>query len=70
MQSVNVIKNKMAKDSRQKLHDLWYEMKKEGNCMEYVSEMCTQLHLLGTETNTLTKEMVKKKVQNLLNKLG
>lgn len=59
----------MSKTAKQKLQSLWYEMKTEGNCMEYVSEMCTQLELLGTESNTLTKNMIKRKLQNLLSKL-
>lgn len=59
----------MAKTAQQELHDLWYKMKAEGNCTEYVSEMCTQLKLLGTETNTLTKLMVKEKVKALLMEL-
>jgi len=59
----------MAKAAQQKLHDLWYEMKSEGNCTDYVNEMCTQLKLLGTETNTLTKLMVKEKVKALLMEL-
>ena len=46
-----------------KLYDLWYKMKREGNCTDYVTELCNQLELLGTETNTLTKLMVKEKLQ-------
>lgn len=59
----------MAKTAQQELHNLWDKMKSEGNCTEYVSEMCAQLKLLGTETNTLTKLMVKEKVKALLMEL-
>ncbi len=58
----------MAKAAEQ-LQDLWDKMKSEGNCTDYVNEMCTQLKLLGTETNTLTKLMVKEKVKALLMEL-
>ena len=58
----------MAKATEQ-LQDLWDKMKSEGNCADYVNEMCTQLKLLGTETNTLTKLMVKEKVKALLMEL-
>ena len=51
------------------LHCLWYKMKREGNCKEYVTERCAQVELLGTETNTLTKLMVKEKLQLTLNTL-
>jgi len=59
----------MAKTAAQELHLLWDKMKSEGNCSTYVSEMCEQLKLLGTETNTLTKIMVKEKVKALLMEL-
>ena len=59
----------MAKTATTELQDLWDKMKSEGNCTDYVNEMCTQLKLLGTETNTLTKLMVKEKVKALLMEL-
>ena len=46
------------KKAHEKLHDLWDVVKKEGDCTEYVNEMRKQLELLGTETNTLTRQMV------------
>jgi len=55
--------------AKDKLYDLYDEVKAEGNCKEYVQEMCTQLKMFGTETNTLTKIMVRDEVQKLLEKL-
>lgn len=54
----------------EKLKDLWDEMKAEGNCTDYVDEMVTQLELLGTETNTLTRTSIRDKVKNLLDKIN
>lgn len=58
--------NKNAKD---KLYDLYDVVKKEGNCKEYVQEMCEQLTLFGTETNSLTKQMVHDELEIVLNKI-
>ena len=55
--------------AKDKLYNLFDEVKKEGNCKEYIEEMCSQLELFGTETNTLTKEMVKDKLEKVLNKI-
>ena len=59
----------MSKAARN-LQDLWHEMKQEGNCTDYVSEMCTQLEILGTESNTLTKDMIKNKLENVIAKIN
>jgi hypothetical protein len=48
-----------------KLSELWDEMKQEGDCTEYVKEMCAQLKLLGTETNTRTKLMVYNRIKEV-----
>jgi hypothetical protein len=56
--------------AHEKLSQLWYDMKDEGNCTEYVDEMISQLETLGTETNTLTKEMIRVKLFLLLDKLA
>ena len=57
-------------EATKKLQVLWDEMKKEGNCSEYVKEMCMQLELLGTETNTLTKAMIKNSLEIVLDKIN
>jgi len=49
-----------------KLYQLYSEVKAEGNCSEYVEEMCTQLRLFGTETNTLTRQMIHDKLEGVL----
>lgn len=51
------------------LYELWDVVKTEGNCKEYVNEMFKQLELLGTETNTLTKNMIYNKLNSLKSKL-
>ena len=55
--------------AHEQLEKLWDVVKKEGNCTEYVSEMCSQLELLGTETNTLTKQMIHDKLEGVLAKI-
>ncbi len=57
----------MKKTASEKLYDLWFEMKKEENCTDYVEEMISQLTLLGRESNTLTNDMIRSKVEELLN---
>ena len=47
----------------------WREVLEQGNCKDYVNEMANQLELLGTETNTLTKQMVKDKLEQVLLKV-
>jgi len=54
------------KKPQDELYDLWYKVKEVGNCTEYVDEMCTQLELLGTETNTLTRQMIHDKLEEVL----
>ena len=44
--------------AKDKLSNLYSEVKAEGNCKDYVHEMCVQLTLFGIESNTLTKQMV------------
>ena len=56
--------------AHEKLSQLWYEMKAEGDCTEYVDEMISQLETLGTETNTITKESIRIKLFFLLDKLA
>lgn len=56
-----------AKDT---LYNLFDEVKQEGNCKDYVIELCNQLELFGTETNTLTRQMVKDEIEKVLNKIN
>ena len=56
--------------AKDKLYNLFKEVKQEGNCKDYVAEMCSQLELFGTETNTLTKQMVKDELEKVLNKIN
>jgi len=53
----------------EKLLSLWFEVKAEGDCKEYVKEMCSQLELFGTESNTLTKQMVFSEMKKTLDKI-
>lgn len=57
-------------EAKDKLYNLFDEVRQEGNCKDYVEEMCSQLELFGTETNTLTKEMVKYMLEKVLNKIN
>ena len=52
------------------LFGLWDVVKEEGNNTDYVKEMICQLELIGIESNTLTKESLKNKLINLLDKLN
>ena len=52
------------------LYDLYALVKNEGNCKEYVIEMCTQLQMFGTETNTLTRQMVYDEMKKVLEEKG
>ena len=54
--------------AKDKLYNLFKEVNQEGNCKDYIEEMCSQLELFGTETNTLTKQMVKDELEKVLNK--
>jgi len=54
--------------AKDKLYDLYAEVKAEGNCKGYVQEMCAQLTIFGIESNTLTKQMVHDEVEKVLNK--
>ena len=54
----------------QDLQNLWDKMKQEGDCTNYVDEMMTQLELLGTESNTLTKTTIRDKMIGVLNKIN
>ena len=56
--------------AHEKLSQLWYDMKDESDCTDYVDEMISQLETLGTETNTLTKETIRIKLFLLLDKLA
>ena len=50
---------------------LLYEiMIREGDCVEYLKELCSQLTLLGTETNTLTKQLVLDSVGEVLRQIN
>lgn len=52
--------------AKDKLYELYSEVKAEGNCSEYVEEMCAQLRLFGTETNTLTRQNIYNKMEGVL----
>ena len=56
-------------NAKDKLSNLYDEVKQEGNCKDYVSQMCQQLELFGTETNSLTKQMVHDKLEEVLRKV-
>ena len=58
--------NKESKKAHKQLNDLWYVMKREGNCIQYIDEMIGQLLTLGTETNTKTKLTILNKMKNVL----
>ena len=60
----------MKTTATEKLEILWGAVKKEGNCTDYVFEMCTQLEILGTESNTLTREMIKEKLEIVIAKIN
>ena len=52
------------------LFGLWDVVKAEGNNTNYVNEIFCQLELIGIESNTLTKESLKRKLIKLLDKLN
>lgn len=48
-----------------KLYGLWAEVRKEDNSIDYINELCEQIKLFGTETNSLTKSIVLEKLENI-----
>ena len=52
--------------AHEKLHSLWFEVKSQENCLEYVDELLEQVKLFGIETNKLTKDYVQKKLETIL----
>ena len=61
--------NQKKMKAHELLSDLFDKVQEEGNCTDYVTEMCNQLELYGTETNTLTKIMVHDKLEKVLDKI-
>lgn len=57
------------KKAHDKLYDLYAAVKAEGNSSEYTDEMCTQLKLLGTEGNSLTRQAIHDKLEKVLTKI-
>ena len=55
--------------AHEKLYELYDEVKREGNCTDYVDEMIDQLKMFGTETNGLTRQMIHDKLESLLKAL-
>jgi hypothetical protein len=66
----DVIEESKKSHATEQLKNLWDKMKSEGNCSEYVAEMCKQLELLGTESNTLTKRMVHNEMTKVIEKIN
>ena len=64
-ETINIM-NKESKKAHNQLNKLWYVMKREGNCTQYINEMVDQLLTLGTETNTKTKLTILNKMKNVL----
>jgi hypothetical protein len=57
------------KTAAEQLYDIWSVLKAEGNCTDYIDEMCSQLTLLGTESNSLTKQAIHDKLEKVLTKI-
>jgi hypothetical protein len=57
------------KTAAQQLDELWFKMKAEGNSKEYTKELLVQLELLGTESNTLTRQSLHDSLAEVLNKI-
>jgi hypothetical protein len=57
------------KKAHEKLYDLWFEVKAEGNSTEYIDEMCLQLKFFGTESNSVTRQSVHDKLEKILTKI-
>lgn len=51
------------------LSNLWDKMKAEGNSKEYTKEMLSQLKLLGTESNKLTRQSIHDEMIIVLEKI-
>jgi len=56
------------KTTVQKLSDLWFENKKTPK-IEYVDELLEQIELIGTESNTLSRDYVLYKIKSIKNKI-
>lgn len=47
------------------LYNLYSVAKNEENSVDYIFELCEQIKLFGTETNTLTKQLVLDKLESI-----
>jgi len=50
----------------EKLYDLWKTAKAEPNSAEYITELCDQIELFGTESNTLTRDFILNRLEKIV----
>lgn len=50
----------------EQLYDLWDLTHSEPSSLDYINELCEQLTLFGTESNKLTREMVLKRLERMI----
>ena len=53
----------------EKLYDLWKTAKAEPNSAEYITELCNQIELFGTESNKLTRDYILNSLEKIVNKI-
>lgn len=51
------------------LYELYRQAKKQDNCLDYINELCDQIELFGTETNSLTRDHVLNRLETIINKI-
>ena len=53
----------------EKLKALWFQMKQEGTCADYIDEMLNQIGLLSMSTNQATKTWIIAHLRDLVDSL-
>lgn len=54
-----------TKTASEQLYDLWEVVHEEENSLDYIVELCEQIKLFGTESNTITREIVLDRLENI-----
>lgn len=53
----------------EQLYKLWDATHSEPSSLDYINELCEQITLFGTESNKLTREMVLKRLERIVDSI-
>lgn len=56
-------------ETAKKLYNLYAQAKSEENSIDYIDELIDQISFFGTETNKLTREHVKNRLQTIMDSI-